>query len=333
MASHAEPDCELVVVGAGPIGLFAAYYAGLRGLSTTVIESLAQPGGQVSALYPEKYIYDVAAHPAVSGRDLVDKLLAQLAPFPPRYLFGHTATALTPRTGAPGWVVGTDRGTTVSCGAVVVTAGVGTFAPRSLPCAQPFQGRGAIHHVPQPDDLRGRAVVVTGGGDSALDWALTLERTASSVALVHRSDRFRAHEHTVGKLRRSSVRVLTHAQVVACHGSHSLESVTVRTREDTLDLPARNLVLALGFVARPGPLAAMGLPLSGSRVVVGPDMGTGLDRVYAAGDVAVHPGKVTLIATGFGEAATAVNNAAAALRPELDADPGHSSDAPPPAAA
>ncbi|WP_432125613.1 FAD-dependent oxidoreductase [Streptomyces sp. bgisy082] len=319
---------DLTVIGAGPAGLYAAYYAGFRGLSTTVVDTLAHPGGQVAALYPEKFLYDIAGHPAIRGRDLVDNLLAQSAPFGTRYLLGQTATTLV-RDG-DGWLVGTDVGRLVRTGAVVITAGLGSFSPRTLPCAVPYEGRGVAYHVARLDDHRDQDVVVVGGGDSAVDWALALAPLARSVTLVHRRGAFRAHEHSVAQLHRSPVDVLTDARVTACHGGAALEGVRITSGDTVLERPAQALVAALGFTSRLGPIADWGLALDNRRISVDRAMRTSLPGVYAAGDGCDHPGRVPLISVGFGEAATAVNHAAVALRPGSRLAPEHSSDTVPP---
>ncbi len=320
---------DIAVVGAGPSGLFAAYYAGLRGMRVALLDSLPHAGGQVAALYPEKRIHDIAGLPAVTGRDLIGNLLLQVAPFAPDWLLGHTAVSLNRAARGGGWVIGTDRGGDVRCGAVVVTGGVGSFTPRRLPAADAYEGRGVAYHVARLEDHRGQDVVVVGGGDSAVDWALALEPIARTVTLVHRTDRFRAQAHGVDQLRRSRVRLLTGAQIAACRGVEHLAAVDVRVEgeETPRRLPAQALVAALGFTARLGPLAQWGMALSGNRILVGTDMQTDVPGVFAAGDIATYPGRVPLIAVGFGEAATAVNNAVAVVRPDLGAVPGHSSDA------
>ncbi|MGW1837902.1 NAD(P)/FAD-dependent oxidoreductase [Streptomyces sp. NPDC002067] len=321
---------DIAVIGAGPAGLHAAYYAGFRGLTCAVIDALDEPGGQVAALYPEKALYDVAGHPAVKGRELIDNLVAQAAVFTPRYLLGHAATTLTRRAGG-GWSVGTDRGHTVHAGAVVLAVGLGRFTPRALTCALPYLGRGAAHHVPRPADHAGRDVVIVGGGDSAVDWALALAPLARSTTLVHRRAAFRAHEHSVKQLHDAPVRVLTDAQVTACHGEGRLEGVTITHGGESAQVPAQTLVAALGFSAHLGPLADWGARLEHRAFLVdAATQGTDLPEVYAVGDGCVRPGRVPLISVGFAEAATAVNHAAVALRPGSRLAPEHSSDVPPP---
>ncbi|GAA2783150.1 NAD(P)/FAD-dependent oxidoreductase [Streptomyces showdoensis] len=322
-----ETTVDLAIVGAGPAGLYGAYYAGFRGLSVAVIDALDEPGGQVSAMYPEKLLYDVAGHPGIKGRHLIDNLLAQAAPFGTTHLLGRTAVSLTPR--GEGWTLGADDGTRVHAGAVVIAAGLGRFVPRKLPCSVPYEGRGVAYHVPRLADHAGRDVVVVGGGDSAVDWALALEPIARSVTLVHRRADFRAHDYSVRQLHASSVRVVTDAQVVACHGADRLERVEVRGADRVLELPADALVAALGFSSGLGPVADWGLELEHRRIRVDQSMRTNLPQVYAVGDGCTYPGRVPLISVGFGEAGTAVNHAAVALRPGQRLAPEHSSDTTP----
>jgi thioredoxin reductase len=321
---------DLAVVGAGPAGLYAAYYAGFRGLRVAVLDSLEEPGGQVSALYPEKPIYDIAGFPSVRGRDLVQALVRQAAPFAPQYVLGEQVVDLVPGRDTAGMTLRTSAGTTVQCRAVVLTAGIGTFTPRPLPAGEEFLGRGLMYFVPSLDQLAGQDVVIVGGGDSAFDWALALESLARSVTLVHRRAAFRAHQHSVDQVLRSSVRVVTPAQVRDIRGNGHIEQVDLQHTGGSVEtLDAQTVVAALGFTADLGPMTEWGLDIRERHIVVDTRMGTGLPGVYAAGDVTDYPGKVRLISVGFGEAATAVNNAAAWLDPEADLFPGHSSDAAP----
>ncbi|AKN73487.1 ferredoxin-NADP reductase [Streptomyces sp. PBH53] len=321
----AQTTADVAVVGAGPAGLYAAYCAGFRGLSSVVVDALAEPGGQIAALYPEKRIYDVAGHPAVRGRDLVDGLVAQAAPFDPHYLLGRTAASLTP-DGEAGWLLGLEDGGLVRAGAVVIAAGLGRSVPRTLPCLHPYQGRGVAHHVPRPAEHEGRDVVIVGGGDSAVDWALALAPIARSVTVVHRRSAFRAHEHSVKQMYAAGVRVLTDAQVTACTGGKHLEEIRVQTGGKELTLPAQSLVAALGFITSLGPIAEWGLEVENRRITVDRAMRTNLPRVYAVGDICAYDGRVPLISVGFGEAATAVNHAAVDVRPGSRLIPEHSTD-------
>jgi len=318
-------EIDVAIVGAGPTGLFAAYYAGFRGLSIAVIDTLPEPGGQITAMYPEKAILDVAGFPTIKGRDLVANLVAQAAPFDPHYLLGVRAEKLSYQGGLP--VLQLADGTELTCGAVLITGGLGGFTPRPLPVAEPYIGAGVVHFVPRLSDLEGHDVLIVGGGDSAFDWALALHPIAKSVTVVHRREKFRAHAGTVGRVRELPVRIVVNAQVTALHGDGRVAAADIAVdRVGTHRVPVDTVVAALGFVADLGPLATWGLELDRRHIVVTSTMATNLPRVFAAGDIAEYPGKVRLIATGFGEAATAVNNAAVAIDPAAHLFPGHSSE-------
>jgi len=319
-------EVDVAIIGAGPSGLFAAYYAGFRGLTVAVIDTLPEPGGQISALYPEKDILDVAGFPTIKGRDLVANLVAQAAPFAPRYLLGVRAEELSYRGSSP--VLRLADGNQVAAGAVIITGGLGGFTPRPLPAADGYLGAGVVYFVPRLEELAGHHVVIVGGGDSAFDWALALHPVAKTVTVVHRRDRFRAHQTTVDRVRALSVRILVNAQITALHGHGGRVAAAeiADNQGSTQRVPADTVVAALGFTADLGPLAGWGLELDRRHVVVGSTMATNLPRVFAAGDIVEYPGKVRLIATGFGEAATAVNNAAVAVNPAAHLFPGHSSE-------
>ncbi|GAA2130912.1 NAD(P)/FAD-dependent oxidoreductase [Glycomyces algeriensis] len=318
---------DLAIVGAGPTGLFAAYYAGFRGLTTAVLDALPEAGGQITAMYPEKQILDVAGFPSVKGRDLVGNLLRQAAPFKPQYLLGRQASKLEHHDGVP--VLELADGERIEAQAVLITGGLGSFAPRPLPAAEEFHGAGIVYFVPELAAHAGQDVVIVGGGDSAFDWAIALHGIARSTTIVHRRDKFRAHQATVNQVKELGVPVLVNAQVTAVHGTEAVDGVTVDVKDDGIrELPADAIVAALGFTADLGPLGEWGLELDRRTIAVDSTMATNLPRVYAAGDIAAYPGKVKLIATGFGEAATAVNNAAVAIDPDAHLFPGHSSEHP-----
>jgi thioredoxin reductase len=317
---------DLLIIGAGPVGLYAAYYAGFRGLSTAVVDSLPEAGGQVTAMYPEKPIYDIAGFPSVKGRDLVAGLMEQTARFDPTFVLGEAAQTLE-RDGDGTITVTTAAGTRIRCRAVVISGGIGTFTPRPLPAGSEWLGRGLAYFVPSLEAHAGQDVVVVGGGDSACDWALSLEPIARSVTLVHRRTAFRAHAHSVAQLMASTVEVVTEAQVTDVHGGEQVERVEITGPVGAATRPAQVVIAALGFTANLGPIRQWGIEVTGNRYLpVGTTMATNLPGVFAAGDITDYPGKVRLISVGFGEAATAVNNAAVLINPQEQLFPGHSSD-------
>lgn len=325
--SAGETSYDLVIIGAGPTGLFAAYYAGFRGLSMAVVDSLPEAGGQVTAMYPEKMIYDVGGFAEVRGRDLVRGLLDQAAPFKPAYLLGRKAEKLESVEG--GITVTLDGGQVLRAGAVLITAGIGEFTPRPLPAGDGWLGRGMVHFVPALKAHQGQHVVVVGGGDSAFDWVLALHPVAASVTLVHRRAKFRAAESIVRQARELGVRIVTDAEVTRfLDRAGTLAEVEIQVKGSEPEIVrADTVVAALGFTADLGPIESWGLQIDHRAIAVDSTMATPRERVYAAGDVAAYPGKVKLIATGFGEAATAVNNIAVMLDPEAHLFPGHSSNA------
>jgi thioredoxin reductase len=315
---------DLLVIGAGPTGLFSAYYAGFRGLTVTVADSLPELGGQITAMYPEKAILDVAGFPRIKGRDLVAGLVEQAASAKPTYLLGRTAVTLEHADDAV--TVGFDDATVVTAKAVLITAGIGKFSPRPLPAADGWVGRGVEFFVPDFAPYVGKDVLVVGGGDSAFDWAQHLEPLAKTVTLVHRRDAFRAHQRTVDEVRASSVDIVTSAEVTALRGDGVVVEADITINGTTTTRPVQAVIAALGFVADLGPLQQWGLTVDHRHLVVDGAMRTNLPRVFAAGDITQYDGKVRLIAVGFGEAATAVNNAAVVIDPAAHVFPGHSSE-------
>ncbi|MDH5235241.1 MAG: NAD(P)/FAD-dependent oxidoreductase [Gemmatimonadota bacterium] len=330
MANHEIRD--ITIIGAGPTGLFALFYAGMRGASAQIIEALPEPGGQLTALYPEKFIFDVAGFPKVLAKDLVHALREQAAQFGEPVHCGQQVVALEEDDGVFTLVTATDRFPTR---ALIIAAGIGAFSPRRLPqaCAEPWYGRGIHDTVLDPKAFAGRQVVIIGGGDTAFDWAHQLEGVAKAITLVHRSDRFRAHQATV-----DAVMAAATAGRVAMRTFHELADVVAEDgRLVALDLrdikqktvrrvAADDVLPMLGFVSDMGALLAWGLTLEKNEIVVNQTMETGRPGVWAAGDVNTYPGKLKLIATGFAEAATAVNQAVHWVYPEKKVNPGHSSN-------
>jgi ferredoxin/flavodoxin---NADP+ reductase len=318
-------ETDVLIIGAGPAGLFGAYYAGFRGMSVTLVDSLPEIGGQVSALYPEKAILDVAGFPVIKGRELVNALVEQAASARPTYLLDRTARSLT--ADDDGVTMGLDDGSEVRAKVVVVTAGIGKFTPRPLPAGDGWESRGLVFFVPSFDEYVGKDVVIVGGGDSAFDWAHHLEPIASSVTLVHRRDAFRAHQATVDAVLAGSTEVITKAQVTALLGEDRVEKVEITTNGgEVLLRPAQAVVAALGFIADLSAMKDWGLEFEKRQIKVDTAMRTNLPRVFAAGDITEYAGKVRLIAVGFGEVATAINNAAPLVFPDQGVFPGHSSE-------
>lgn len=320
-------ETDLLIVGAGPSGLYAAYYAGFRGLSSVLMDSLPEAGGQVAAMYPEKLIYDVAGFPGVKGQELIDNCVEQAAPFDPTYLLGHRAEEFH-RHDDETITITSDKGARVHAKAVIITGGIGTFSPKPLPAAEHFQGEGLVYFVPKLDVMESKDVLIVGGGDSAFDWAFNLQGIARSITLVHRRDRFRAHERTVEQVMESDARVITFGEVAKIHGVDEVKGVEIyhNQTEEREELDVQAIVAALGFKADIGPLERWGLKTEKRSLYVDTRMATNLPRVYAAGDITEYEGKVKLISVGFGEAATAVNNAAIDIDPNAKLFPGHSTN-------
>lgn len=323
---------DLTIIGAGPTGLFALFYAGMRGATAQIVDALDQPGGQLAALYPEKLIFDVAGFPEVLAKDLVKSLERQAARFGQPIHCGQTVTGLDAEDDHFVLRTGTDEFPT-KC--IVIAAGIGAFSPRRLPqaCAGPWYGRGIEDRVLDPAKFGGAHVVIIGGGDSAFDWAHQLQGRAASVALVHRSDRFRAHHSTVEAVREDVAAGRT--ALFTFHELHDILEVDGRMHELELrDVKAKTTVRVrcdvvlpmLGFVSDLGALTEWGLTLEKDEIVVNSQMETGRSGIYAAGDITTYPGKLKLIATGFSEAAVAVNQAVHHVYPAKKINPGHSSN-------
>lgn len=326
-------DADVLIIGAGPSGLFASYYAGLRGLSVVLLDSLAEAGGQLMALYPDKPIYDVAGLPEITGSALVASLLTQAELARPTWILGEQSVELIKLedgdacTGPPRrHVVVTDKGRRIQAGGVIIAAGVGSFRPRALAAADPYIDRGVQYTVCDIASYQDVDVVIVGGGDSAVDWANMLCPVARSVTLIHRRRALTAHAMSVKQLQQSNARVLMDSEVVAAHGSEWLEGITVRTGANHETVKTQALIPALGHVANLGPLMTWGLAVEGRQIVVDTTMATSIPGVFAIGDVTGYPGKVRIMAVGFGEAATAVNNLAAQLYPGQPVFPGHSTE-------
>jgi len=327
---------DITVIGAGPTGLFAAFYAGLRDAKVRIIDALPELGGQLTALYPEKYIYDVAGFPKVLAKDLVKYQAEQALQFDPAVHLDERVEALEPCDSGRGYTVVTGKGR-YRTGAVLIAAGLGAFQPRILkaPGVAEHEGRG-VRYAPRPlDSYAGQNVVIVGGGDSAVDWVLALKDRARSVTLVHRRDGFRAHQASLKLMMEAvnagQVRLLTFHEVKAVTGNDSAEEIVVYDnrvkdggREEVIKVD--EVLFMLGYIANLGPIADWRLDLEKGTIKVDTTMATNLPGVYAAGDIVTYPGKLKLIATGYGEAAIAANHAFVYAHPEAKVSPGHSSE-------
>lgn len=327
---------DVTIIGAGPTGLFGAFYAGMRQMSTRIIDGLGELGGQLTALYPEKYIYDMPGFPRIKARDLVLQQAEQGLQYGAEVLLGQKVLELVRRSDGI-WELHTECGKVHPTRTVVISAGAGSFSPRRLPLeeAARFEGRGIQYFVREMERLAGRDILIVGGGDSAVDWALHLEPIARSVTLIHRRDRFRAHEESIEQMMRSSVDIQLFWEVDAIYGDEHVEAVMLLNNKtgERRRIEVNEIILALGFHADIGPIRSWGLDLEKGSILVNSRMETNLPGVYAAGDVATYDGKLKLIATGVGEAAMAVNHAKVFIDPGARAFPGHSSDTGAPLAA
>ncbi|MDQ8164216.1 MAG: NAD(P)/FAD-dependent oxidoreductase [Gemmatimonadota bacterium] len=323
---------DITIIGGGPTGLFGLFYAGMRKATAQVIDALPDPGGQLTALYPEKFIFDVGGFPRVLAKDLVRSLLEQATQFGGEYHGGQRVVGLEEKDGHFELVTDTDRFPTR---AVVIAGGIGAFAPRRLPqpAAAPWEGNGIRYSVGAPSAYDGKHVVIIGGGDSAFDWADQLNARAASLTLVHRSDRFRAHGATVAAVQAAAAagRVTIHtfhelADVVAQGASiHELELKDIKAKS-TRRVRADVVLPMLGYVSDLGAIADWGLTVANDEIAVNSEMATGRAGIWAAGDITTYPGKLKLIATGFAEACTAVNQAVHWIYPDRKVNPGHSSN-------
>jgi thioredoxin reductase (NADPH) len=332
MTSVQHPQVDITIIGGGPTGLFALFYAGMRGVTAQIVDALPQLGGQLTALYPEKYIFDVGGFPKILAKDFVKGLSEQALQFRGKTYLNETIMGLKR---GDGQLVLETEGAEFPSRSIVIAAGIGAFTPRRLPqtVAHPWYGRGIYDVVTDPEVFRGRRIVIIGGGDTAFDWSHQLLDRAATLTLVHRSDRFRAHAATVNEVQRAvtegrmGMHVFHELQdIVSADGK--LTGVVLRdTKTKATFAVACDVILPmLGYVSDLGALAQWGLTLEKEEIVVNSCMETGQAGIYAAGDVTTYPGKLKLIASGFGEAATAVNQAVHWIYPEKKVTPGHSSN-------
>jgi thioredoxin reductase (NADPH) len=326
MTAEPETIADVLIVGAGPVGLFAVFACGQLGMRCVVVDALDEPGGQCISLYPDKPIYDIPARRSITAKALIDELLAQAAPFKPRYCLGHCVVSLA-RHVRGGWLVGTKEGLFVRCRAIMIAGGNGLFQPVRPPLAgiEAFEGRSVFYSVASIDALRGKRIVIAGGGDSALDWAVALGEVAAKLYLVHRRPRFRGAPATVEALYRlveaGAIELVAPYQLSRLEGTAGrLAAVHVQEIGGGLRrLDADVLLPFFGLATDLGPLAQWGLDMAEQKIVVDPGTcATARPGIFAIGDIASYEGKLNLILTGFAEAAAAAHAAYPHVRPESE---------------
>ncbi|MFD1386850.1 NAD(P)/FAD-dependent oxidoreductase [Oceanobacillus sp. FSL W7-1293] len=322
-----EKVFDVTIIGAGPTGLFTAFYGGMRQASVKIIESLPHIGGQLTALYPEKYIYDVAGFPKVRAQELVDQLEEQANLFDPEIVLGQ-AIETVERLEDDSFRLVSNTGEVHLTKTMIITAGNGAFQPRRLNVgdSEAYENTNLHYYVTDMNKYKDKHVAILGGGDSAVDWALMLEKVASKVTLIHRRDQFRAHEHSVEQLNASAVEKLTPYAPTAIVANEKIEKLILQKikEEELIELEVDDVICNYGFISSLGPIKNWGLEIEKNSIVVNSKMETNIPGIYAAGDICTYDGKVKLIATGFGEGPTAINNAKNYIDPKARIQPKHS---------
>ncbi|TKH06981.1 NAD(P)/FAD-dependent oxidoreductase [Peribacillus simplex] len=323
-----EKVYDITIIGGGPVGLFTAFYGGMRQASVKIIESLPQLGGQLSALYPEKYIYDIAGFPKVRAQELVNNLKEQMAKFEQDVVLEQAVQEVEKQADGV-FKLTTDKEIHYSK-TIIITAGNGAFQPRRIEIddAKKYESTNLHYFIDDLNHFAGKKVVVFGGGDSAVDWALMLEPIAEKVSIIHRRDKFRAHEHSVETLKNSKVEIKTPyipSELIGTDGRIHTIVIKDTNGEDTETMDVDAVIVNYGFVSSLGPIKEWGLDIQKNSILVNSRMETNIPGIYAAGDIATYDGKVKLIASGFGEAPTAVNHAKQYIDPKAKVQPMHSS--------
>ncbi|MBA3534399.1 MAG: NAD(P)/FAD-dependent oxidoreductase [Ardenticatenales bacterium] len=340
MTTDGQDDIyDVTILGAGPTGLFGVFYAGMREMKTKIIEALPEMGGQLTVLYPEKFIFDVAGFPKVLAKDLVQRLVQQAEQWDPQICLDERVVGLEyvreASEGVPPIIkLTSDKGQTHLTHTLVITAGIGAFSPNKLdrPGVAQYEEKGGVaYFVKKKADFRGKRLLIVGGGDSAVDWGLNLKDWTHDITLIHRRHEFRAHESSVVELRNSPVQIMTPWELLEVHGDgEHVTGATIKNNEteEQRTIPADVVLLNLGFKASLGAIADWGLKSSRRHIFVDGFCQTNLPGVYAAGDVA-QPNEgpqMGLIAVGFAQATIAVNVAKSFIDPKSKIFPGHSSE-------
>lgn len=300
---------DILIIGAGPTGLFTVFEAGLLKLKCHLIDALPQPGGQCSEIYPKKPIYDIPAFPEILAGDLVDNLMKQIQPFQPGFTLGERAQSIQTQDDGT-FIVTTNKGTKHHAPIVAIAGGLGSFEPRKppIPNIASFEDKGVEYIIRDPELYRDKDVVIAGGGDSALDWSIFLTDVASSVALVHRRNEFRGALDSVEKVQelknKGKIQLITPAEVVGIVGENKLTGVTIRQADVVFEKPCDHFIPLFGLAPKLGPIGDWGLEIEKNAIKVDNtlDYQTNIPGIYAIGDVNTYPGKLKLILCGFHEA-------------------------------
>ncbi|HCM90074.1 MULTISPECIES: NAD(P)/FAD-dependent oxidoreductase [Vagococcus] len=317
---------DITIIGGGPTGLFAGFYAGMRQAKTKIIEVLPGLGGQLSLLYPEKLIYDVAGFPNVKAQDLINSLIKQIEPFNHTICLEEEVLSFSKENNL--FEIKTNKETHYSK-TIIIAAGNGSFQPRRLNLEgnDTFENKQLHYHIKDMSAFSDKNVTICGGGDSAVDWALMLEDIATSVTLIHRRPTFRAHEHSVNKLFNSTINIKTPYVITSLNESNDkLSSVTINNPKEDIneEIPLDDLIVNYGFSSSLGPIKKWPLDFKGTSILTKSNTETSIPGIFAIGDITTYEGKVKLIATGFGEAPTAINNAIHYINPKERLQPMHS---------
>ena len=319
---------DVTILGGGPVGLFASFYAGIRHMSVRIIDSLPELGGQLMALYPEKFIYDMPGFPKILAKDLALQLAEQGTQFNPEVVLGHAANHLVNK--GDYYEITLTDGTVWPTRTIIIAAGAGAFSPTKLGVENEdnWIGKGLSYGVKSKADFADKHILVVGGGDSAFDWALNLHGIAKSIKILHRRDQFKAHEQTISQVQALEIPIVTWRSISQINGEIELSKVVVQHTQtkEFEEICCDAVIVNIGFKSSLGPISTWGLNVVKNQILVDHLYQTNLERVFAVGDVATFEGKIKLIATGVGEAATAVCIAKTLLDPTAKLFPGHSSD-------
>ncbi len=314
-------ETDIVVIGAGPTGLFTVFEAGLLGMRCHLIDSLTKPGGQCSEIYPNKPIYDIPAYPEILAGDLVEKLLEQIKPFSPGYTLGETAEKLS--KSGDDFIITTDKGTEISAKVVAIAGGLGNFEPRkpNIEDLNVYEENGINYSIVDPNKYKGKNVVISGGGDSALDWTIVLSKIAKKVTLIHRRNQFRGAVDSVNKIQKlkdqNVLDIITPAILKKLNGQKQLESIDISVENEIVNIPTDYLIPLYGLVPKMDVFKSWGLEIEKNALKVNNalDYQTNKEGIFAIGDINYYPGKLKLILSGFHEAAIMCHSAFKIVNP------------------